>query len=316
MRRIAVFVLAILLLTGGVSFGASTGPFFEFSFDNNLDAPANFSVTYVPHTPTAEVWRYDCHRAWARTHEAEYIVQTTPPLPGCQVPCEQCYQLVVTEPFAYTYTFTIRLPIVGTTFACKDTGILGYVDQTFYDGIKHHEDLHMLYWLELAKSTHQKLEEWSASYVSGHFPSAAQATSAGVADLLAALTQAQSVFTEHSTVDATEFGHPDCFWGLALIAGAQTWEPFDWRWNDETEKYEYIDYETYEWVPIESEVVPTWRGYDAPEFNADDLTAYASSIEVQFLTSPGNCPCIPEPSVVAMFCTSLAMFVKRRRRAA
>ncbi|MFC1602773.1 hypothetical protein ACFL3U_04335 [Pseudomonadota bacterium] len=157
----------------------------------------------------------------------------------------------------------------------------GFINQAFHDGGKIHEDWHKDYIGALLNSTYGALEVWSATYESCLASSVAAALAKGTADLANALTTATNAFVADFSTDVTNpaFGHQNAIATIKNIGGVNTWVGVNDNWGQAA-----VD--------------------------------YANGIKVSFSKSPGNCNCIPEPSIVMLFAIGAIGFTctqKKRR---
>lgn len=138
-----------------------------------------------------------------------------------------CYQAVIQNPFAFSYSDTITLPQVGQIF----DGAL--FDQTFHDTTTTHENWHRAYADALLNSTYGALETWSSTYVSNKADSAAGALALGNGDLAAALTVAANAFTADFNTDDSNpaFGHQNAVAAKQNIMGVMTWRSQNPDWG-------------------------------------------------------------------------------------
>jgi hypothetical protein len=187
-----------------------------------------------------------------------------------------CYKAMINNPYAFSYADTIMLPQVGQTF------MGGFIDQTFHDTTKTHEDWHRAYADALLNVTYGALETWSATYESNKANSAAAALALGNSDLANALTTAQNAFTAdfNTDVDNAAFGHQNAVAVIQNIGGVDTWRSQN----------------------------PDW---------GQAAVNYANAIRVTFTKGPGNCVLVPEPGtgvIIAVGIIGLAVTRARRPR--
>ncbi|MGL4513565.1 MAG: PEP-CTERM sorting domain-containing protein [Lacipirellulaceae bacterium] len=182
-----------------------------------------------------------------------------------------CYAAVIDKAYAFSYADTIMLPEVGKTFGG------GFIDQTFKNSTKVHEDWHKAYIDALLTSTYGALETWSASYTSNKASSEEAAITLGQSDLATALMVAKDAFVADFSTDTTNpaFGHQNAVAVIQNIGGVDTWRSQN----------------------------PDW-GQAAVD--------HAKAIKVNFTKLPGDCTCVPEPSAALLLVVGGAAMRRRR----
>lgn len=186
-----------------------------------------------------------------------------------------CYRAVIDNAYVFSYADSILLPQVGQTF----NG--GFIDQTFHDTTRIHEDWHRNYINALLESTYGALETWSTTYESNLANSAAAALALGMADLANALTTATNAFLADFSTDVTNpaFGHAGAFAQIENINGVDTWRS----------------------------VNPNW---------GQAAVNYANGINIVFTKAPGDCVCVPVPeaSTWILFAVGIICLTSARRK--
>ncbi len=179
-----------------------------------------------------------------------------------------CWKAVSDKAYTFSLATAIVHPLVGGTLDG------GYFDQQSHDDTATHENWHYLYTVALVNATFGRLEAWSASYLGGCFHTEAAALATGNADLANALTVAQAAYTNDFFTDRDNFerkvGSPSYSYREIQDVGG----------------------------------VPTWRSVN-PNWGAAAV-AYANGVTVTFATTPGDCPCIPEPCTLLLLGSGVA----------
>lgn len=218
----------------------------------NAEARADFTTTYSDGLTTG-VWNGP-NSATVATAATVVAVQACEAVGG-----GYCYQAVIDKAFAFSYAATILLPEVGKTFDG------GFIDQTFHNSTKVHEDWHDKYARALYAVTYVKLEDWSKTYKSNLASSEAAALALGMADLENALKTAKDAFMADFSTDTTNpaFGHQNAVAVIESINGVDTWRSKN----------------------------PDW---------GQAAVTYANGIKVEFTKGAGDCTCVPEPTSFAL----------------
>jgi len=130
-----------------------------------------------------------------------------------------CYTVSITTGLEYTARSLVHLPQIGSS---ANGGI---VTSQFRSDMSTHENWHVQLYIAFLNTVVAPLEQWSASYVSNTFETAAQATAAANADMAAAASNLTTFWTALRNQQGL---HPN---PASWVNGSNEWEALSPNWG-------------------------------------------------------------------------------------